>query len=98
MRRLGFVCAVVLGLGVGGCGDSNEDQCKDLFEAVCSKLAECAGSLGADLKDQCLKNSDQACENAGDPKGDVDACIDAINDASCTDFNESSLPNACDAD
>jgi len=99
MRRLGSICAVVIGLAIGGCGDDPEDQCKELFEAVCSKLAECTGGALGDaadeIKEQCLSQSEEACEGAEEPDRDVDACIDAVNDAECGDFGIDSLPGAC---
>jgi hypothetical protein len=98
MRRLGSVCAVVIALAIGGCGDSPEDQCKDLVEAVCSKLAECTAGVGissGDIKSQCVSQSGKACEGAQETKGDVDACIDAVNDTSCGDFEASTLPDSC---
>jgi hypothetical protein len=99
MRRLGFICAVVIGLAIGGCGDDPEDQCKDLVEAVCSKLAECtaeaSGLKESDIKSQCVEQSGKACEGAGEAKGDVDDCIDAVNETSCGDFEGDTLPDAC---
>jgi hypothetical protein len=99
MRGLGSICAVVIGLAVGGCGDDPEDQCRELVEAVCSKLAECtaeeAGLSEADIKSKCVTESSKACEGVGEADGDVDACIDAVNDVSCGDFEADTLPDAC---
>jgi hypothetical protein len=99
MRSLGSICAVLIGLAMVGCGDDPEDQCKDLVEAVCSKLAECtaqaSGGSAGDIKSQCVSQSSKACEGAKEAKGDVDACIDAVNDTKCGDFEADTLPDAC---
>lgn len=104
MRTLGSICAVVLGLTIAGCGDdddSPEEQCKDLFAAVCSKAAECVAEAGGGsedtIKKQCLSQADETCKDVGEPPDDVDVddCIDDIEDTSCDDFETDTLPNSC---
>ena len=101
MRRLGSTCVIVIviGLALAGCGDDPEDQCREFVEALCSKVAECTGAaLGGaadDLKEQCIEQSGKACEGAEEARGDIDACIDAINDVECDGFSASTLPDSC---
>jgi hypothetical protein len=84
----------MVGLVFGGCGDSAEDQCKDFFEAMCSKVAECSGGDKA----SCVSQSAEACEGVEEVNGDPDACIDAVESMSCDDFSTGSLPDSCRGD
>lgn len=94
MRRLGCICAVMLGLVLGACGDSAADQCKAYYEAMCSKVSECGGGDKA----QCLSASEGACDDVSEVHGDADACIDGVESMSCEDFTTGNLPSACSAD
>ena len=94
MQKLGCMCALMIGFVMGGCGDSPQDQCKDFFEAMCSKQAECSG---AD-KDACLAQSEDVCADVEEVHGDPDACIDAVESMSCSDLSTGSLPDSCSAD
>ena len=94
MRRLGVVYSLLIGLVMAGCGDSPQEQCKNFFEAMCSKVSECGGGDKA----ECLSQSEDACEGVEEVHGDPDACIDAVESMSCEDFSSGSLPSSCNAD
>jgi hypothetical protein len=101
---------LLVGIGVVGliaCGESAEDQCKDVVDAVCDKIAECSdaeGDAALDLENECLRALKPSCGGADNELDSVDACVDAIKDASCGDFEvgdgEFELPelNECKAE
>jgi hypothetical protein len=103
MRTLGSICAVLIGLTLGGCGDDDDDpkdDCQDLVKALCEKAVECTDELSGDdadeFLDQCISQAGSACEDVGEYKGDIDECIDAIEDTDCDDFQADEPPNACE--
>jgi len=83
---------LLVGVGVVGliaCGDSAEDQCKDVVDAVCDKIAECSdleGDAALDLESQCLRALTPSCGEADEELDSADECVDAIKGASCDDF------------
>jgi len=83
---------LLVGVGIAGliaCGESAEDQCKDVIDAVCDKIAECSdleGDAALDLESQCLRTLKPSCEGADNELDSVDECVDAIKGASCDDF------------
>lgn len=98
MRVLLILVALVAACG----GDDGYDTVRDatiaVAEAFCDRLLECAGG-SEDVRIECEANftaSFCANENCSAPftgdEGDVDACIDALDDHSCT---ADALPAQC---
>ena len=83
---IGAVCLMA-------CGESAEDQCNDVVGAVCDKARECSkleGDPALDLENACLKALKPACQDAKDELDDVDSCVDAIKDSSCSSIGSGS--------
>jgi phage-related minor tail protein len=83
---------LLVGVGVVGliaCGESAEDQCKEVMDAVCDKVVECSkaeGDAALDLENKCLQALKPSCGEAKSELDSVDACISEIKSASCDDF------------
>lgn len=88
MRGMRLLLCVGI-VGLLGCGESAEDQCNDVVNAVCEKFAECSDKEGddaLDLENECLRGLRPVCQKAENELDSVDECVDAINDAKCEDF------------
>lgn len=88
MRAMRLLVGIGI-VGLFGCGDSAEDQCKETTDALCDKFAMCSdleGDAALNLENKCLKALKPSCAEADKELPSVDECLDAIKHASCDDF------------
>ncbi|HKP64460.1 MAG TPA: hypothetical protein VJV78_47305 [Polyangiales bacterium] len=88
MRAMRLLMGVAI-VGLIACGESAEDQCKEVADGLCDKFKECSKKTGdeaLDVENKCLRALKPACEEAKQELPSIDDCLDAIKGTSCDEF------------
>jgi hypothetical protein len=87
------MCVLLAGCGGGGGIETLRQAAQEVCHALCDRAAECGGIVAAQVEDCTDGCVTEMCSGAncsaswtGD-EGDLNACVDAFDDHSCTSEN-----------
>lgn len=96
-----LIMMVILSACSSGSSESPSQQCNDLVDTLCNRIAQCQPDAGSASSCEAMVMQSVNCATATSIKGDISACESAVNSESCSTFisqlTAGQTPSACQA-